>query len=292
MYLKKITTRNLQNHRDIIIDLPATGLVIFTGPNSNGKSVIVKTTRTLLSGKLSKPRKRAALVNREAQYAEIIYERDDGVVLTVHIAREANLTFTMLEIPNEDPVRRYLADKSYLDLAYRFGWHYDEQTGISLNIAEAEDALLFYKTSYKDNGSLLHSAITDTMADKTAINFDATIKDTRKLRDNYQSQVATITSTLADLKVEEIAPLQDKKLALLKFMRILETIYFPNVPEIKPVPNVSYVEVYKPVLPALKYPRIIQLSCKIPNILPIASDLKQLSEHKCPMCGRGFDCAC
>ena len=42
MYIKQIIADNLQSLQHEVIDLPPTGLVVFTGQNSNGKSIIVK----------------------------------------------------------------------------------------------------------------------------------------------------------------------------------------------------------------------------------------------------------
>jgi hypothetical protein len=311
MVLKQIITRNIQNHREVVIDLPPTGLIVFTGANSNGKSVIVKTTRSLLNGDLRKPRKRASLVNRNATFGEITYVRDDDMRLTCHIAREASMTYFKLEVPGEDAIVRYLADKSYSELMHTFGWHYDEQTGISLNIAEEEDALLFYKTSNKINASILETATTDSTADKVSEAFENTLKDARSFREQCIQQVRTYSSSLNELKVEPIAPLIEKSEKLSYYFRNLEGVYLPNLPEIhavpvvhfanvympelpviKAIPRVHYASIYSPSIPVIRYPKIMNISCHIPDIISVASELKALREHKCPTCGRGFDCAC
>lgn len=292
MVLKQIITRNIQNHREVVIDLPKSGLVVFTGNNSNGKSVIVKTTLKMLNGGISKPRKRASLVNRDATFGEIIYVRDDDVKLTMHVAREAASTYIKLEVPNQEPIVRYLADKSYKALISDFGWHYDEDAGISLNIAEAEDSLLFYKTSNKINGHILETATSDSSANKVAESFEETLKEARNFRDKTIQQVRTYSSALHDLKVEEVQPLLDKREKLAYLYRNLNAVYLPTIPEIKAVPKVHFADVYNPILPEIKYPRIISVSCTIPDILDVANEVKVLKEHRCPMCGRGFDCDC
>lgn len=292
MVLKQIITRNLQNHAEVVVDLPPTGLVVFTGSNSNGKSVIVKTTRMLIDGSINKPRKRASLVNRNSTFGEITYVRSDDVKLTLHVAREANMTYVKFEAPNQEPIVRYLADKSYGELVAQFGWHYDKESGISLNIAEEEDALLFYKTKYKHNRSVIETATSDISADKVAEAFEATIKDARSFREQSIQQVRTYSSSLNDLVVEDVQPLVERLEKLRYLQRNLSVIYIPTIPEIKAVPKVHFAEVYSPKLPAIKYPRIVNVSCNIPNILPVAQELKTLKEHRCPTCGRGFECDC
>jgi len=292
MVLKQIITRNIQNHAEVVIDLPPTGLVVFTGQNSNGKSVIVKATRILLNGDLRRPRKRASLVNRNATFGEISYVRDDNVILTLHVAREANMTYVKYEEPGKEPIVRYLSDKSYTDLVERFGWHYDKESGISLNIAEEEDSLLFYKTKYSTNRSVLETATSDTSADKVAETFETVLKDARTFREQSITQVRTYSSALNDLVIEDAIPLVEKREKLAYYSRNLSKVYFPNIPEIKAVPKVHFANVHVPNLPKIKYPRIISLQCEIPDITNVAQELQTLLEHKCPMCGRGFECDC
>lgn len=289
MVLKQIISRNLQNHSEVVINLPPTGLIVFTGQNSNGKSVIVKTTRTVLNGDLRKPLKRAALVNRKATYGEIIYVRDDDMRLTAHIAREASQTYVKLEIPDEEPVVRYLADKSYPELIRRFGWHYDTDSGISLNIAEEEDALLFYKTSNKITASILETATSDTSANKVADTFVATLKETRSFRENCITQVRTYSSALNGLKVEDTQPLLKQNDMLEVLLNDLKQFYFPVTPVIKFVPKVSFIEIYEPKLPTVYCPELVDCSCKLPDVSSLLNEMRLLKENTCPTCGRSFE---
>ena len=292
MYLKQVTVLNMQSIQNYTITLPPTGLVVFTGENSNGKSIITRCTRHLIDGSLRKPVKRASLVNRSAQFGEITYIRSDDVRLTLHLTREASGTYVVYAEPAREPIARYLSDKSYQELVRRFGWHYDESTGITLNIAEAESALLFYKTPYKSNASLIHSATMDTHANAVAEGIEMTIDETRKSRDGEAQKLRTIAATLQSLHAEDVEPLREQMAVLGKLYKTLSKIYIPTIPEIKPVPKVHYTNVYFPTLPAVKYPRIIDVHCEIPDIVPIATDLQALRERKCPTCGRGWDCAC
>lgn len=289
MVLKKIITRNLQSHKEVVIDLPPTGLVVFQGDNSNGKSVIVKTTEALLTNKIAKPRKRNSLINRNASFGSITYIRSDDVVLEAHIQREAAGTYIKLSQPGEEDVVRYIADRSYRELLTRFGWHYSEETGISLNIAQAEDALLFYKTPHKQLRSLLESATNDSDADVAAESMETFLKDTRNLKESYNQQQRAYLQTLQTLEIEDVEPLEKQTKTLERCYRNLLVVYFPTIPDIHAVPKVHYVEPYRPTIPKVKFPRIVQVECKIPDITKIASELKILREHKCPTCGRGFD---
>lgn len=290
-----------------MIDLPPTGFVVFTGANSNGKSVIVRTLMDMLSDRISKPRARAALVNRKATFGEIEFTRSDDTVLLLHLSRSANLTYISYSEAGKEAIIRYLSDKSYKELINRFGWHYDKELGLSLNIAQAEDPLLFYKTRYKTNGAVLRTATSDSSADKVAEKFTELLKDTKSFRDNCVKEITTINTVLSGLVVEDAAPLLDLKGKLEWCLRNLGEIKFPELPDIKPVPNVSviciqyptipeiqpvpevtYVDVYYPTIPNISYPTILDIRIEIPDICNIASELKDLYERRCPTCGRRF----
>lgn len=289
MVLKQIITRNIQNHREVVIDLPPTGLIIFTGNNSNGKSVIVKVTKSLITGSIKKPRKRANLVNRNAQFGEVTYVRDDDTTLRLHLTREAATTYVEYHEPNAEPIVRYLADKSYSDLVSRFGWHYDANTDISLNIAEADTSLLFYKTSNKANSSIIETATSDVSATAVINKFGATISELRSLRDTYNVQIRQLEGTIHDLQVEDTEPLVNLRDIYTKVYNALSKFYFPNIPEVKPVPKVHFADIHFPVIPDVKYPPILNIDCKILDIEPIWDELVSLRNRKCPTCGRGFD---
>lgn len=288
MVLTKIIVRNIQSLKEVVFDLPTNGLVVLTGENSNGKSVIVKVTKALITNAIRLPVERASLVNRHALYGEAIYYRDDGVILTLHLARQAKDTWVKFEAPNQDPVVRYLADKNHVDLVRAFGFHVDDKSGISLNIAENEASLLFYKTPLKANGSILETARTDSSADKVLENFTDTLKETKRLRDQYVQQSRTLQSALHELKVEDVDEITAKKERLEYLYRNLTAVYLPVIPEVHPVPKVVFASPHIPTLPVVKYPVIVNVECEIPDIVPIADELQTLREYKCPMCGRGF----
>lgn len=294
MVLKRITTRNLQSHKEVVVDLPPSGFIVFTGNNNNGKSVIGKTTLALLNGSIAKPRKRGSLVDRNSTFAEIEYLRDDGVRLLVHIQREAAGTYFRYYAQTGEMTERYLADKSYKELLQLFGWHYDENAEVSLQIAEADDALLFYKTSLKKNGFILETATTDPSAEIVLTRMTELLKESRNYRDVYTKQISALGENLRSLRIENVQPLRGKVERLEVIKRNLSVFHKPVLPEIRPVPKVNFVELYKPTLPKIRYPRIFTThKAEIPNVMQLADEMEKLANMTCPTCGRRFvDDAC
>ena len=312
MVLKRIIVKNLQSIKDYVFELPPTGLIVFTGNNSNGKSIITKVTKAVIMDKVKKPRKRAGYVNRHSTFGEITYVRDDDVSLTVHITREAATCWYKLDKPNSEPVVRYLADKSYQQLVEEFGWHYDDYSGLTLNVGEQNEALLFYGTADKVNFSLLNSAATDVSATKTLGNLELTVKEAKTLRDKFVTQSTSYQSLMNELKIEDVAGMDVKVENMRKYLGILQSIYFPTLPEVRAVPKVVTAPVYiptipkiravpkvvlvtnvsYPTLPRIRYPRILDIHCELPDVLNIAHDMAELRARRCPTCGRGWDCEC
>lgn len=290
--LKQIITRNIQNHAEVVIDLPPTGLIVFTGDNSNGKSVIVKAVRALVLNEIKKPRKRASLVNRKASYGEAIFIRTDDVILTMHVAREAASTWISLEVPGQDKIVRYLSDKSYTELVQTFGLQVAGESGISLNVAEADESLLFYKTPTKTNHEVLQIATVDSRAMTAATNMENTLSETRQFRDACAAQARTIKPALQELHIGDVEALTERRNKLFRYYSILSRIYIPTIPEIKAVPKVRITNVYIPTLPKIKWPKVHNIYLNVPDILPVANELKSVREGKCPTCGRGFNCDC
>ncbi|MCM1218879.1 MAG: hypothetical protein NC548_30725 [Lachnospiraceae bacterium] len=262
------------------------------GDNSNGKSVIVRTTRDLLCNNIKKPQVRYDLVNKDASYGEMIYTRDDGVMLTLHLTREAALTWVSLQEPDGEPIIRYLADKNYMELVRRFGWDVDEESNLPLNIAESDDALFFYKTPNKVNARKLQAASTDMRADATLVSLETTLKEGRKFKDTSVANVRVIQSALDKLEIGDIPTMKKGKDVLMYYYRNLSKIYIPELPAVKAVPHVKILSLYHPILPKIHYPKLYDVSCKIPDMSGVLRDLKAVRERKCPTCGRGFDCDC
>lgn len=288
MILKRITTRNIQNHKEITIELPPTGLIIFTGDNSNGKSVIVKTTKALIQNDIRRPKKRASLINRNATFGEIEYVRDDDVRLVAHICREAASTYVLYQEPNSEPIVRYISDKSYTDLIQRFGWHYAENANITLNVAEAEESLLFYKTSAKNNGDIIQTATTDPAAETIIETLTNVLKESRMVKDRATDICASMREAIGSLQIYDTTSLEADKQTLMRYVQILGTVKWPVIPEIHAVPKFYLPNIPDINIPVIKLPKLYYIDCEIPDILPLAEELNSLRNHKCPTCGRSL----
>lgn len=305
MYLTQIVTRNIQSHKEVVIDLPPTGLVMFSGDNSNGKSVIIRVTRDIILGHISRPQTRADLVNRKSTSGEVLYVRNDGARLLVNIAREAARTFVSLTLPGQEAIVRYVSDKEYKRLIATFGWNVVEGQDISLNITEEDDALLFYKTHPKVTGQVFTSVSTDPVAENALENLQQLAKDARTCKDAANSKLRLAETAKHELKEVDLDELKSQKEKLEYYYSFFEHFYLPELPELKAVPKINFIHVEHPNIPELKavpkvelhnvpvpnvpkirFPKVHSICISIPDITEVAMDIATIKENRCPTCGR------
>lgn len=277
----------MQCHKEMDIELPETGVIAFTGNNNNGKSVVTKILKRLISNQFqARPRARASLINRNAQYGEATFVRSDGMSLTLHLTRDAAGTYLRLEVPGEEPVTRYLADKSFPDLCKQFGFHYAPERDITLNVAEADEALLFFATSNACNYDILDTAMSDPVAALSLENVGFVYKQAGEIRDIATNKINTCNTTIASLQIYDEEEAAQKAKELSYYYNILSRVYIPVLPAVEHVPKINLLHVHVPRIPKVVYPPIYNVSCRIPDVTGIAKEIQMLKDKVCPLCGR------
>lgn len=289
MTLKRIKLVNIQCHKELDIVLPKTGVIAFTGNNSNGKSVVSKVLKCLLSNQYqSRPKVRASLINRNAAYGEALFVREDDVTLLLHLTRDAASTYLTFTAPGCEPVKRYLADRCFQDLCREFGWHYADTRDLSLNIAELDDPLLFFATSFGCNYDILETAMSDPAASLSLERVKQVMKEAVELRETATSRINACNTVLRGLCMYDIDKEQARLDKLSALYTVLSKVYLPSLPAIDPVPKVTLYTVYRPVLPAVVYPKFYDIRVSLQDILPLASEIDSLKRKVCPLCKRRF----
>lgn len=291
MTLKRITTRYLQSHREVTIELPERGLIGFYGDNSSGKSVIVRATQDIVQNNITRPKCRKSLVNRDSgtNWGEIEYERYDGMIFKVHIHIEAAQTWYELWKPgDEKPNRAYLSYKALPAFVEEFGFHYMKDDNMSLNICDADDAVLFFNTPHKLNFRVLDSALNDASAQRSLINMQETFKNAQSSKQMFKHQVEVCDAAIKGLKLWDVQKEQEKKDLLTYLCSNLEKIYVPNIPDLPDLPDVSVIDLERPNIPDLIYPEIYDFSIDLPDLVTVGEEMESLRQGICPTCGHHF----
>lgn len=287
MTLKRIHTHNIQSHGDVTIMLPKTGIVAFTGNNSNGKSVISKVTNAILSNDISRPKERRTLINRKHSSGFVEYERYDGYILKVVIHLEAAQTFAELTDPNGAVVRRYLSDKSIPQLVKEFGFNYNSEHDVSLNIHNDDDKFLFVNTKHTTNCACLADTLSDSYGEQAMQQLDATLSEIKETVKGLEKDKITAETILGSLPVCDIEETDKRRKKMLYIAQNLSHFPATRCPKVTGVPNVVILNL-PGTLPKVKYPTIIDLPKNFPDIVQLGRDVNDVLKGVCPTCKRAF----
>lgn len=286
--LKTIHTKNLQSHKDTLVELPETGIVAFTGNNSNGKSVIVKVLNAILSNDISKPKERRTLINKDVFCGSMELTRYDGVSLYVNIHVEAAQTYAELRVPGNDPVRRYLADKAIPELVREFGLHYNKEHEVSLNVHNDDDKFLFVNTKHAANYAALNAALTDDYAEESLVHLEETLKACKADIKSIESELSTqqcIVDSLTTCDEEMCETIIKQLMFIAANIKHLPSTPCPKVPLI---PDVITMKEMAPIR-KVEFPLVISLPVLRQNDLEQkANDVNDVLKGVCPTCKRAF----
>ncbi len=287
--IKTIHTRGIQSHDDVLIELPETGLVVFSGDNSNGKSVIRKVLEDTIAYNINKAKVRKSLISKDRSEGSLEIIKYDGSSLYVNINLEASQTWVRLTRANGESVVRYLADKNIPELVREFGFHYNDTRDISLNICDSDDSILFFRTSHATNGDILVSALTDTEAqmryDVLYEQYQEALSNRRQFLDNLQVAQAA-KEALVLYNIEEEQELHD---ICARAASLLSKFYWPDMKE---VPEMIFLPTFNirtlRLQGYVELPHIPVVRMNIRDISAVALDLIQIEKGVCPTCRRPF----
>ena len=286
--LKSVKLVNIQSHANTLLEFPQTGIIRFYGDNSNGKSVMVKALWDTVSNDITKPKMRHSLIRRGNSFGEVTYVRWDNVELFVHIHLEAAQTYAELRKPGQDPVRRYLADKTIPLLVQEFGFHYTDKHGLSVNVHKDDDALLFTSTRHSVNYDIWDSAASDKYAEHTLEELERIQAETKKTKKVFEQARTVDVAALNAIVMYDVAKEEARREKLAYLAYNLSRCVTMPLPKIKPVPKVVTINKIGP-MPKLRYPKIYQkMATSLPDIVSIAKELEALRNNVCPTCGRNF----
>lgn len=287
--IKTIHTRGIQSHDDVLIELPETGLVVFSGDNSNGKSVIRKVLEDTIAYNINKAKVRKSLISKDRSEGSLEIIKYDGSSLYVNINLEASQTWVRLIRANGESVVRYLADKNIPELVREFGFHYNDTRDISLNICDSDDSILFFRTSHTTNGDILVSALTDTEAqmryDVLYEQYQEALSNRRQFLDNLQVAQAA-KEALVLYNIEEEQELHD---ICARAASLLSKFYWPDMKE---VPEMIFLPTFNirtlRLQGYVELPHIPVVRMNIRDISAVSLDLIQIEKGVCPTCRRPF----
>ena len=181
-----------------------------------------------------------------------------------------------------------MADKSIPLLVKEFGWHYNSDHGVSLNIHQDIDGFLFVDTKKSVNFDLLNSVRSDQYAEASADSLEKLLKASKKQRTEIVHALEVAQATYAALQYWDTEQEQEVKDACLYLARNLEALDIPPLPKIHPVPKVAIMPIPKP-MPKLRYTKLLMpFTEPFPDIAKSMTEVKELASGVCPTCKRSL----
>lgn len=287
--IKSIHTSNIQSHKDVLIEMPESGIVVLAGDNSNGKSVIRKVLEDTIYDNIKNPKVRKSLINKDVSEGYLEIKKYDGTILHVNINLEASLTWAKLTRPSGEEVTRYLADKTIPDLVREFGFHHNESRGVSLNICDSDDSILFFRTKHVANADVLNSALVDTDAQQKYEILKETYAQAINLRQGFNDNVRVsrvARSSMVMYDIEKETAIRD---SARKCLNLLSHTYVPDIKELEPIPEVLFLDLPVVRLRKVAIPTFLDLPpVHIKDLRKDQAELDDLEKGVCPTCQRPF----
>lgn len=286
--LKRVVMTNIQSHVHTVLEFPRVGIVRFLGDNSNGKSVMVKVLQDVVSNSISRPAARRSIIRRNNSFGELLLESWSGNSLYVRIHIEAAQTYAELTIGTQPTIRRYLSDKAIPLLVREFGWHYDDNTGISINIHNDTDGFLFVDTKKSVNFNLINGMRSDAFAESALAEIDRLTKETRKKLEDMRHLHDVAEATYLSLQYWDIdaeAAIRDE---CLYYADLLENLSMPALPKAQLTPQPTFYNGL-PQPPVVTIPVFYRPIAPLPEkSTQLLEDLVSILNGTCPTCGRPF----
>lgn len=287
MRLKSIHTVHIQSHYDVTIDFPREGVIVFCGNNSNGKSVIGKVTFALISGALTKPKERRTLITKGFTHGTVTYCTYEGITLKVDIDHEAANTYVTLTQADGKSITRFLSDKSIGEIVALFGFHYNKEYNVSLNIHNDDDSFLFVNTKHAANYACLSNTLGDEYAEAVRDQLEIANKQLKDAYSSYQVQVSKNQAVYDALTTIDTESADTRRKKMLYIAANLRHMLFEPCPRLEAVPDVVTVAAVSPC-PRIYFPTVVNLPMDFPSISLEGSDLNDVLKGVCPTCKRAF----
>lgn len=293
MFLIKV--ENLQAIEDVTLELPSTGIVQFSGGNSNGKSIIIKTITRILSKKIESQKKRMALIRDGKEFGTLSLGFKDKI-LTCNIHQErARTTMILYDINTKETITRSLRDGGFNELAEAFGFRTYGSGEVILQVQGTFEAVPFVTTSAALNFEMINSVVSDTVAERFLTSFEATYKAAKIEAARLANAIALADSNIKLVKTYDYsayATMYNKLKKLYDVCRLLKPLELRKVE----IPPKLIVIAKPPTLIKIPFYSGVPLSPSLESLSGNIKDMAIIRDGRCPTCNKLIlereDCIC
>lgn len=174
--IKKIEIENFQSHKHTVIE-PSPGVTVVVGHSDSGKSAFIRAIKWCLYNKAP----HSPLINKDADFAKVTVEFDDGTIITRYKSDKDNAyqivsggeTKTFSSVGNQ-PLKEVM-DSSGMHEVDMFNRQ------ISLNMVEQFDNLFFISENATDKGTLVSQMAQTEVCDNAIAICSTEMSATKKM---------------------------------------------------------------------------------------------------------------
>lgn len=282
-----ILMENLQAIKRAEMDLGETGIVQFTGNNSNGKSILCKVLQYWTNGGIKNKATRNVLI-RDGEETGVLTMMHNKKSLILVIAMENKDTSVTYLDGDDEPITRSISDTGWENLIEKFGFRTYANGEVCLQISPTYGPIPFVTTSPATNGEIKNTICSDKIADSFIEAVDTYTWPALRLRKKELEGLIEGTEIVLNAVKNDvwrkIEPLLDDMEAYFKILANckelnLRPIIVPPFDDIVPLPSLNITNIKMQYI----YPSL--------NINPIGNTLQDYVtalNGVCPTCGRKF----
>lgn len=214
--LKSVRFINIQGARDVVINLPPSGVVRLHASSEVGKSSLLKPFEALVTTKYNTKREIESLVTKGCNTGELICELINGTFVALHLdTTNMNKCCYGIQYPGK-PLEQLPYPQGLPKILEVLGWYttgLNDKLDFSLNV-RLKGVLPIVDTPKRLNTEIFNVALNDeeleNMYSKVNLSLDSVNEDINKLSRVLEGA----KFTLNNLKVEDIEPLKNELVVL------------------------------------------------------------------------------
>lgn len=285
----KIDLQNIQAITTAEIIIRENTITVFSGDNSNGKSILSKVIQAVTSGDIKNKDIRRSLIKDGAECGIISFIRDNTQLAFI-LKEEVSQSFVLYNDDVKDESRkiiRGLNDKTGMELlCKKFGFRTYADGDICLQLSPTFGAIPFVTTSGRVNADIVQDITVDRIAQNFLDSFKTitypTFKQSLANMKREKEHVEKTLEVIEDYNWREYEQIADEMQSI---MDVIRSYSFVKLDHLQVPPKVEFYNVIDCNLRKLHIPEMIppfELLDKVHGV----DELVSMRNGVCPTCGK------
>ena len=287
----KIDLQNIQAIGNAEIIIEENTITVFSGDNSNGKSILSKVIEAITSGDIKNKDVRRSLI-KDGTDCGIVSFAKGYTQLAYILKEEVSQSFVVYNEDMRDESKRIvrnLNDKTGLEnLNKKFGFRTYADGDICLQLSPTFGAIPFVTTSGKVNADIVQDITVDRIAQNFLDSFKTITYPTFKQRlQNLTKEREFIEQTLEVIESYDWREYQRIASEMQEILQITRMYSYAKLDNLKVPPDITVYDVPRTKLRPIKFTKM-KPPFELLNNINGVDELVQLQNGVCPVCGRSM----